>query len=277
MSETNAIDNVETLLAYLICADAEALGIEWTERTRTNKLHYEEMDVSSVLKFDPMAPRHTYTVQGVGTGSDRLFCTDSRLLINPAQDTIGAGAEMAVIRPDCALWAGFRPLRKLPRGVWVGARRPSLYEMHVRRIEVDGRSHYLRRIAALDSAGRATPVLFEGSSGDSGIADSRQLVACASVIEDAHRAHALTATISEATSIVLPVPIGEHRDLFALRDAPLTAAGRRKAILHWVAKHTRRTTDSKTDVRAHWRGTREMVIDGLTVRLATNDVELAAA
>ena len=58
--------------------------------------------------------------------------------------------------------------------------------------------------------------------------------------------------------------------LRSLRDAPLTNAGKRKAILHWVTKHTRATRQERVNVSEHWRGTRTLSIDGLRVTLAPN-------
>ena len=67
------------------------------------------------------------------------------------------------------------------------------------------------------------------------------LVLAASIMEDAHRSGVFTATVKDHCAITVPVPDGEHLDVFKLRDGPLIPGSQRKrAILHWVARHIRR-------------------------------------
>lgn len=264
-AETTAIDTIETLLAYLICAEEVRDHVNVEGRAAGGR--YEKVDAGLVLKFDPLSPTLSYTTQD---SPERCYTTSPEYLVAPVQETVGEGVEFAILGDDHVVWCGFRRLRKLPRNVWVGRRGCSLYEMHYRRIYSNGRSFYAQRVAAVARDGTSVPVVLEGSKCSKSRDDTNNLVLAASIVEDAHRSDALTATLTDSSSVVVPVPLGEHRDLFALRDAPLSKSGRRKAILHWVSKHARRVGNSITDVKAHWRGTRQIEIDGLRVSLTTN-------
>jgi hypothetical protein len=101
---------------------------------------------------------------------------------------------------------------------------------------------------------------------------------CASVIEDAHRVDAFTAHIAAESSIIFPIRVGEHLTAFALRDGPMAASGRRKALLHWVASHIRRKpTGGETTVQSHTRGACEFTVDGLRVAITANEAPMIAA
>lgn len=265
-----ALDDVENLLTHLICADAtgDILGAASGKPLKGRGLEHSAVDAGARLCFAPMKPRDCYTTQ---RRADRLYTTTPGLLLKPAQEVLGDCAEVAMLCDDRVKWTGFRAINRAPRNLWVAKRGASLYEVHYREILASGASTYAVRVAALDRAGNPVLTQIIGSRGTGGPNEGDLAVMLASVIEDAHRPHTLLAKISDATSIRIPVPIDEHRELFSLRDAPLTSAGRRKAILHWVAKHTRLATKHRVDVSAHWRGTRALTIDGMTVELTPND------
>lgn len=271
---TDPIDRVETLLAHLLYAgDSITEHIVGGRRFTPDGDEYAEVDASVRLRFAPMKPRLVYTVQdGADDAGERLYTDDPRLLLAPPQEIIGDGAEIAILCHDRVKWNGFRKLRRCPRHVWIGSSGACLYEYHYREIFLNGSYTYAWRVAALRKDGTPALALVEGTRGAAGMIDGEMAVMAASIIEDAHRPNALTATISEHAAIRLPVPIGEHRDLFALRDAPLSLSGRRKAILHWVCQHMRqtRTPEKLASVSAHWRGVRTIEMDGLSVTLEPN-------
>lgn len=262
----NALDVAESLLAYLICA-------EHNEQTENREGGMRAgisatFDGGRRLQFEPMLPSFAYTAYS----DERIFTSNAGVLLNTVQDIIGDKAEYAVLCPDRVRWVGYRKItQRVPRNVWIASPRASLYEAHSRDILSTGEEIYTRRVAAISKTGEPVPVVIIGSRGDGATQDGTSIVIAASIIEDAHHINALTATITEKTSIVLPVSIGEHKDLFALRDAPLTKTGRRKAILHWVLQHARAGSYTRHTVSAHWRGIRELAIDGLKVSLATNE------
>jgi len=58
------------------------------------------------------------------------------------------------------------------------------------------------------------------------------------------------------------------RELSDLREEPLTITGRRKAIMHWVAGHTRRTEAGPFDVSTYTRGIDSFNIDNFNIKIS---------
>lgn len=256
MNADIGLDKVETLLAHLLCSDKR-------KPTFNDAL-------LRTLSFEEMSPKRTYTAQISG---DRIYTGDPKMLLHPMQELLGQECECALIAEDCIKWMGFRRLRKAPRGAWAPVLRPTWYEVHSLQILPDGSSRYEVDCLAISSKGVPLTVQHErciiARPGD--MTTQWSAVFTASLVEDATREGCLIATVQDQVALRFPVPIGEHRDLFALRDAPLTPSGRRKAILHWVSRHTRATPRLKNaDVSAHWRGVRTLRIDGLCVTLEPN-------
>lgn len=267
----HVLSATESILTHLICADASGEdNIEiGGKRFASDGTGQSEQDAGSLLDFEPERPSITYTTQ-LGD-NDRLYTRDSGLLMNSVQDVIGRKSEFAIMTDDRVKWTCFKRIKKAPRGVWVSSPGATLYECHYREIFANGLSTYFKRVVGVSSRGKPVACIVQGSHGEGAKHESGMLIMGASIIEDAHRSGAFLATVSEDASIRFPVPIGEHRDVFALRDAPLTKAGRRKAILHWVSGHMRKTARGESKVKTHLRGVREFTADGLTVRLEPNE------
>lgn len=262
-----AIETAENLLAHLICADNDDAYNNITGNKRGVEM--EEIDAGMVLKFDVMRPKLAHTIDMVD--GDRLFTTDPNLLITSVPDILGLESEVALMKDGYCLWMGMRRLKRVPRNIWVSGKVGAIYEVHWRQIFPDGRSYYYLRCAAVSPTGLPLNCVIQGTRNPNS-KDRVTLVMCASIIEDTARTGCFTASIQDAAGVVFPVPYGSQVELFRLRDGPNTPSGRRKAILHWVAKHMRSTTKGQTEVREHMRGVHQFNIDGLRVRLAANDV-----
>ena len=264
--QEQSIDEIETLLTYLVCSDSPAY--KNTLVTRETKTHYC-VDANSTLEFAPMSPNRIHTIQ---LNADRLYTYDPNVLIHSVQDTLEKNPEVAWIDFDDALnWLGFRKITKKSKKLIVPCSGLSLYEIHYRRTFPNGVSGYVHRVGAITRDGDAMPIWIKGSKGGGTNSHSNRIIQAASIIEDAYRCDVFTASIKESTEIILPVPIGEHKELFELREGPLTNAGKRKAIMHWVAKHMRETKKGNTcTVSKHLRGVNTFDIDGLTVTLTAN-------
>lgn len=262
------IDETETLLAHLICADSDdACHVSSAPELRNG--HYlEAVDAGNKLPFDVMRPALAHTFDAADR--DRLYTGDARLLMDSVPDILGNEAEVAFFREDCVRWFGYRRLRKLPRGIFVAGKPGCLYEVHMRDAFADGSSTYYKRCAALTAAGTPLPCITVGSKGSDSLRDGIGLIHGASLIEDTYRPNTFTARVSDKAGVVFSVPNGAHLDLFRLRDAPLSPAGRRKAILHWVGGHLRRTNVKEVEVREHTRGVHDFLIAGLSVRIESN-------
>lgn len=266
----DVLDQTETLLAYLLCAD-DSSSVHISPAKKHIKLH-QEQDATSLIKFEPLYPSCSYTVQmDEEKENDRIYTADPSLLMNSVQDLIGKHKEVALLSEGKVQWFAYRKIHKAPKNVFISSPGASLYEFHYREAYSNGKSIYYRRIAAISKTGKPVPTILVGSAGSNSDISGKQVVIAASIVEDAHRSDVFTASIKESTEILLPVPIGEHKELFALRDGPMTNAGKRKAIMHWVAKHMRETSKGNTCVVGkHLRGVNTFDIDGLTVTLTAN-------
>lgn len=256
------IDKITIMLSHFICADSEedtnALSKHTIKQLAT------EIDAGVKLRFDPIKPHIAYTAQ---IGADREFALDSHLLLNTPQDLIGKMTEIALFDDACVKWSAFRKIGKRPRGIWVSSSGADLYEYHQRIIYTDGSSSYSKRVAAISRSGKPVRVIIEGTKNQSCYPpDGELLILAASIIEDSMRPGVFKACVKEQCGVILPVPQGEHLDVFRLRDGPMNG-NRRMALLHWVSKHTRRTLFKETVVKKHLRGVHEFDIDGLNVRL----------
>lgn len=281
MTDGRTVSQMEDLLAHLVCADAglgEGVGLSKQYDSALPKMRstiHTQVDGGHLLGFSPMHPKDAYTAI---PGSDRLLATDPSMLLNTVQDLIGGRFEAAMVDEGSVKWFGVKRLRKAPKNSWVASPRASLYEVHYRRVFATGQSTYIVALGALDSKGRNVPAQTVGcrshrSSDD--LTVGQQLCLFASVKEDAHRPGVLLARFTEHASVRVPVPLGEHKEMFALRDAPMTRAGRRKAILHWVTKHLRERPSlvDPSTISAHWRGQRTIQMEGMSIELQPNDLQ----
>jgi hypothetical protein len=259
MKEDTVLDTAEKMLAYLICGES----IETSSRYEKQKKVGELFEAYETCKFEPMIPNNVY----ISSGEDRLFTDHNELLLNTPQDILGNQAETALLGDGILKWSGYRKLNKRPKNIWVSCANASLYEWHYREIFMDGSESYGTRVVAFDKKGYPKTALVVGSSGNGANNDSVLAIMNASIIEDIYRPNALKATVKEDRSIIFSVPLGEHKELFALREAPLTPSGRKKAILHWVKNHNRKVDEININVQQHWRGTREIQIDGFNIKL----------
>ena len=67
------------------------------------------------------------------------------------------------------------------------------------------------------------------------------------------------------------------KSLVFARDEPLTTAGRKRPILHWVAAHRRRLEKKiEVDIRKHLRGVTEFKIEGLHFEITSPTKAVAA-
>lgn len=268
---TEALDPIETLLAHLICADAKP-GIPEDGCIRTSSgLTGTKFDAGCVLGIQPMAPKLVYTsqIEDEDAEDGRLYAADPAYLLHSVQDTLGKQAEVALIDSAGAQvkWIGVKKLWKRPRGIWVAKAGADLYEYHYRVIRTDGADVYAQRVAAVDKAGNAVPVVIQGSAGNGSGDEGRSLIMTASLLEDCRRPGVFQATVTDSISLRFPVPAGEHKELFKLRDGPYTGS-RRRPIIHWVSQHLRkRRPEVSTPVTRHLRGVHQFTIDGLSVTL----------
>lgn len=266
MNPYDVLDTTETLLAHLICADNDDAENNITGAKRGVSM--DEIDAGAVLRFDTMRPGLAHTFDMLD--GDRLFTMDHRELLAHPSEILGDEAEVAIFKESGHVqWTGFRRLRKPPRGVWIAGKASAIYELHWRNIYPSGRSTYFRRVTAAAASGAPIPCVIQGSNGSGN--ESVSLILAASIMEDVARTGCFTTTVQDGAGIVFPVPYGAQVELFKLRDGPVLPGGRKKAILHWVAKHLRQRGEKQFPVKEHTRGVHDFTVEGLRVRLDPND------
>lgn len=215
-----------------------------------------DMDIKSSFTFDM-------------TDSGRIYSKDPAALLGHPSEIIGDENEIVLLSEQHLTWLGFRIAKKAPRGLAFVGKPACFYELHWRTINAEGRGSYKKSFVGLSSHGKRIPTFFQGRPTSLQDADGTICLA-ASMIEDAHRANTMLAAVKDATEIKFPVPLGDYKDVFSEREGPMNGA-RRKAIIHWVSKHLRHSTNGKDhEVKRHTRGVQEFIIDGLRVRLAPN-------
>ena len=259
----NTIDAIENMLAHLVCADQleclNPLSVHKQKQLSTS------VDAGAKLRFNPIYPSVAFTTQ---IGTEREFALNANLLLHTPQDLLGSKTEVALVSTDFVKWSAFKKIFKRPIGVWVEKPGADLYEYHSRFIRADGSADYCKRVAAIDKKGNPVRVVITGTHDQSSRQpDGELLILAASIVEDANRPGTFQTTVSDGVGVILPVPQGEHLDIFRLRDSPCTAGGRRKPLLHWVAKHLRKTAKAEVEVKEHLRGVHQFGIDGLRVTL----------
>ena len=270
----SVVDKLETLILLSLDANHEQKVVVRTEargkeaRGKSNG-YWECVDQGALLKFDAMKPTSAYTFDM--TDTTRIFAFSPEYLVGHPSEIVGDEAEMILFNGELLIWRGFRLVRKPPKGVSCLGKASHWYELHERLVTPAGGGDYIKRLVALNSKGQPLLTRVQGHSVCNPLHEGQALILCASMIEDAHRANTMLAAVNDATEIKFPVPIDDYKEVFAKRDGPMNGA-RRKAIIHWVAKHLRHSAlGNEFLVKKHIRGVQEFTVDGLRIKLTPND------
>lgn len=263
-NKTEVIDPIEDLILYAL-ESKDTAALHETRLCTIGKQKGVDVDVSKFMQFDDMRPSSMY-VSGVVSGTDRILGTVPELLMAHPAEILGDQMEHAVfdVASQSFKWFGYRRLRKAPKGVTYVGKAAFWYETHFRLVTAQGQTGYLKRALPIDSKGNALPAFFQKAPLQNKGGETFALCCAASAKEDIHRQGSMLVDVRDAVELRFSTYMGEHKSLFALRDAPLTPTGRRKAIVHWVSEHLR---GGGTKVQAHTRGAREISMDGISIRL----------
>lgn len=277
----NDRDRLETAIILALHSgkmmDAKGKAIKNGDGWELQEIHLDQFCPTKNMK-----PKDCFITEGRG---DRLYTADlSQIVVDPVS-AIGARLETMMVCDDGSLkWNGIRPMNP-PRGLAAISNRPvRWFEFHFRHIGNDGRNIvYVRRPFCI-SNGDVVMIRVMGSwrgfNPESDRAEMReQLALVLSVYEDAVRENSYLATVEDGVRLSFPVGSEAYREYFALRDAPTkTPTGRRNPILHWCAKHIRRTPRGKdTSVRRHERGVSSITVGPMTLSLESNEGRLLLA
>ena len=260
-------DTLETLILMALDANHEEQQYGRLPRYRT-ELAKVEYDQGTQLPFDVMLPNSAFTFDFL-TGEREYAKSKDELITHPCE-VLGDECEVLHLCEDGTLmWRGFRRTTR-PARVSVAGKAAHWYEMHVRKIAQSGAGKYTKRVVPLDGRGNPLFAKVQAFTACDPNRDGVALIVAASAVEDALRTGTMLAAVKDATEIKFPVPVDDYKDVFADREGPMNGA-RRKAIIHWVVKHLRRSTRGKEyEVKRHTRGVQEFIVDGLRIRLTPN-------
>jgi hypothetical protein len=264
-------------------------GAEWTDLGNAAPYHLKnrsdgrmvETDIGVLLQAEPMVPHRAHTFDA--TDPDRMIAINHELLMAHPADILGAEAEAAMIYGNTLKWLGFRRLKERPKRVACGEMgKHTYYELHFRTFtDVYDRSDNTldtvttssTRVAAFNKSGACIPVFYNGRHQLCGKGEIMSSIMCCSLIEDSKRVDSYLVELQDAVTLLFPVGVEAAFDLFAMREAPLTPSGRRRALAHWVSSHMRHVSVEKsTPVREHYRGVREFTMDGINVTITPNNL-----
>lgn len=260
-------DDIETLILMLLDAKCGKINKDVVIRSK-NVRKISLGDTGEIIKIDDMAPYSSYTADMYD--ADRIITTSPKYLAAHPYEILGEQKEVALFGGGLLKWRGFRRMRTPPKGVACVGKASHWYEMHTRYVNTKGQDQYFRRIVPISKTGETLMSVYGGKPLCNPINEGECLIMCCSVIEDAHRANTMLAAIKSDNEIKLPVPLGDYKELFSGRDGPFIG-NRKKAIVHWVAGHTRKTRNGEfSSVKKHTRGIQKFTMDGINVTITPN-------
>lgn len=243
---------------------------------KKKKFEYITYDISEMTSFDDMSPSSTY-VANVATDQGREIAIKPEWLLAHPADIVGDGLEVSMFHNGYVKWMGYRKCRRSPKGIAaVGV--PAIWlESHFRFIFPNGQGRYMKNYVPVSKNGNALFAKMGRVVMCDPIENTLNLTAACSLYEDAHRTNTMLVSVTDSVELKLAVGLDCYKEIFALRDAPMTAAGRRKAILHWVASHLRKSVSGTAhQVQSYTRGASEICMDGIRIRLEPNHQPMLA-
>ena len=268
-------DLMEHMLAVALCADSlsTTTGHQVGGYTLPNWVDGGMKTRNGELPI--CRPRAAYAQCSELTGQRLVTTTHELLLAHPA-DVIGTGCEVMTLYGDHCRWVRLEPVDRLPRGLAVAGRAHYWSAMHLRDMTMNGMQSYYSTLVPFSKSGQPLAAKW----GDAWVSKpaniGRLAIATCSMVEDSRRPNVMLASVRDGVELIFPVAEDAYLEAFALRDAPVTPQGRRRALLHWVAKHMRITRRGYTKVRRHMRGVTEFEIGGYWVKLWTSDPDAGA-
>lgn len=269
---THSLDQLETMLIMALDLKLDDKSINATGRDARGS----KIDTGDLLQFDNMTPNVAYTFdlcdeEDANDEYAREYSSSPSLLLNHPTDIIGRQNEIIMFDTEHGMlqWIGARKLPRRPKGIATTGKADMFYELHYREISLNGCEIYNKRIIALRKNGRPVTAFIKNSP-ISMTEDIYSFFIMCSMIEDTHRSNAMTATLKEHTSVKFSVPLNDYQRIFSDRDGPFKS-GKKRAILHWVAKHLRQSVKGKTHtVKQHTKGISNFKLDGLEINIAPN-------
>ena len=229
---------------------------------KVGRAYYDEGRLIGAATTRPIS---AYTVDA--TDEDRLFAAGAEFLARHPAETLGQRSEVILAGQDGMIrWICFIKKQR-PKNVIAAGRLHSFYEFHCMEGDLDGWHEYGVRPIGFDKAGKGLPLKVSGMQGWSEQSCEPAIIA-ASIIEDAHRAGAIQATLEADAKISFPISMQDYKDFLAERDGYRnTPTRRRNPILHFCAEHSRKIGGKLVEVKSHVRGATEFDVGGMRLTL----------
>lgn len=261
-------DSLETMILMLL----EAKDAKYKDFDETRKIFHKNtlFKPKSMKSFvEEMYPNKTYAADYSIQDFDKAGFFNP-INIHPAE-ILNDECEMAFINKNTIIWIAFRKINKIPKGYSYLGKASFLYEFHVRDYGLNQKSTYSNNICPLDKNGKYLTVYQNGKLfNNQSINNAPNLVS--SFVYNSLNSNSMLAEVTDATKVLFPVPLDDYKEVFSKRDLQPTEM-RRKAILHWVAKHIRKSVNKNNHlVKKHTRGIDEFTVDGLKVKISANQV-----
>ena len=263
-------DLIEHMLALALCADAAPTN----DNHHLGDITMGSWEARCMRTMTSELPRRTPTQAYAHCRSlegERMVATTHKLLLAHPAELIGSGVEVMHLADACVDWTRLEPMQRLPRNVAAVGRAHYWAAMHMRRIAANGMQCYFSTLVPFSREGAPLAAQWRGAWVCKPTNVGMDAIVTCSMVEDAQRPNAMLASVRDGVELTFPVGEDAYLEAFALRDAPTTALGRRRALLHWVAKHVRTTRRGRGEVKRHMRGVAEFDIGGYRVRLWSAD------
>jgi hypothetical protein len=262
-------DEIETLILIALDANQGAEDDRCTKKQngtiRKDEAKMRMVDFSSLFQMSEMKPSSFFTLDLVS--EERIYAKKVEHLALHPKEILGDECETMIFFDGWAKWAGFRKVNGRPRRVAAMGAVDCWYEMHFRNVNTNGLGEYVKRIVPFDKMGRPLPAKIGDAWACSPEKEGAAAIISCSIVEDAHRSGSILVSVKDAKEIKFPVGLDAYKEAFALRDGPMSG-DRRKAIVHWVSKHMRRSHKGNShDVKKHTRGVLEFEMGGLQLKL----------
>ncbi len=276
------LDPLETVLLYLLDANHGVKSYEnFVVNSEINdmslKLVTNEDYFKGIMKTE--YPKEALFI-GDFSNSERIYTDDEQLMIKPPHELIGARAEIVMYcnGDDQIRWQLWKRLDCRPKGYVPATLGDYIYyERHFRMIYTSSNYYdysiciyawsprYNRFVSVVKSVKDA--VHFKKATDE--CTDSFKIHA--SAIDDSLCRYFFHVAIKADITLVFYVDIDAVKELFKLRNNPLTANDRRRPIIHWVCEHLRKkpVNPGFAEIPEHLRGVNEFDFEGLHIKITS--------
>jgi len=267
MKQHNIVmDELESMILMSLDANNNYQKKNYTTY-KNNNVECVSTRAENSLRFDDMKPKSCFTMDM--SDDSRIYTGNYNLLLNHPSEIIGSEKEVMIFRDNKTMsWCGIRKTKK-PLNVSTIGKASFWYEMHFRDISFDNKQTYSRAVVPINNNGKPLLAKLQKSwTCNSNM--MKYFIYLSSVIEDSFRPNAMLATVKDSTEIIFPVPLDDYKNIFLDREGPMSGA-RKKAIIHWVAKHIRKSKKGNShNVKKHTRGVDNIIVDGLNINIQAN-------